>query len=97
MTGGSDTRNASSVATDKTGAGGVHGERPEQRGRIAGRQENSVGESLGVRGYDRSREASILAHKSLVVGGKEGGRKASGVAENPQGYRQGLVRGVESP
>ena len=31
------------------------------------------------------------------MGDEEGGRKASGVAEKPQGSRQGVGGGVESP
>ena len=35
--------------------------------------------------------------ESSRVGGEEGGREASGVAENPLGYRQGVEGGVELP
>ena len=38
-----------------------------------------------------------MAHKSSGVGDEEGGREASGVAENPRGYCQGVGGGVESP
>ena len=33
----------------------------------------------------------------MGVGGEEGDREASGVAENPREYRQGVGEGVESP
>ena len=36
-----------------------------------------------------------MAHESPGLGDKEGGREASGVAENPQGSRQGVGGGVE--
>ena len=42
-------------------------------------------------------KASGVAHKSPGVGDEEGGREASGVAENPQTSRQGVGGGIESP
>ena len=97
MAGGVNTRKASSAATGKVGAGGRHAARPEQRGRLAGRQENPASESSEVRGDDSGREAFVVAHKSPGVGEEEGGSKASRVVENPRGYRQGVGGGVESP
>ena len=38
-----------------------------------------------------------MAHESPRVGDKKGGREASGVAENPWGYRQGVGGRVELP
>ena len=92
-----DTGKASSVDSDKVGAGGRHGARLAQRARFAGRRENPADESLGMRGDDRGREASVVAHESSGVGVQEGGGEASGVAENPWGYRQGVGGGVELP
>ena len=49
-------------------------------GRFAGRQENSAGKPLGVRGNNGGRKASGVAYESSGVGEKEGVREASGVA-----------------
>ena len=51
----------------------------------------------GVRGDDRGREASGVAHESPGVRGKEGVREASRGAETPRGSRQGVGGGVELP
>ena len=59
--------------------------------------ENPAGKSLGLRGGDGGREASRVAHESSGVGDEEGIREASGVAENPQGSRQGVRGGFELP
>ena len=48
-------------------------------------------------GDEEGREASRVAHESLGVGDKEGGHEASGVAENPRRYRQGVGGGFELP
>ena len=50
-----------------------------------GQRENTGGETLGVRGNDGVRKAPGMAHKSPIVGDEEGGREASGVAENHRG------------
>ena len=97
MAGGGDTRKYSSAAANKAGARDHHGASPTQKGQKEGRQENKGGKTLGVRGNDRGREASEVAHESPGVGEKEGGRDASGVAENPRGSRHGVGGGVESP
>ena len=97
MSGRGDTGKASSTVTDKAGAGGHHGARPEQRGRFAGWRENPAGESSGVRGDNGGRKASGVAHEYSGLGEKEGGCEASGVVENQQGYRQGVGGGGESP
>ena len=97
MAGRGDTGKASSAATNKARAQGIHGARPENRERSGGRQENQARETLGVRGDNRGREASRVFQESSVVGDKEGGSKASGVAENPQVSRQGVGGGVDSP
>ena len=52
---------------------------------------------MGVRGENRGREASGVAHESPIVGDKERVRKASGVAENPQGSHHRVDRGFELP
>ena len=97
MAGGGDTGKASSATANETGAGGRHGARLEQRGRVAGRQENPSSESLVVPVDDGGCEASGVAHESSGVGDEEGGRETSGVAKTPQGYRQGLGEVVETP
>ena len=48
-------------------------------------------------GGDGGRKASGEAHESSGVGDEEGAREASGVAENPQGSRQGVGGGVNLP
>ena len=50
-----------------------------------------------MRGDNRGREATGVAHESSGVEDEEGGGKASGVAEKPWGSRQGVGGGVESP
>ena len=50
-----------------------------------------------MQGNKRGREASGVAHESSGVEDKEGDCKASGVTENLQGYRQGVVGGVQLP
>ena len=52
-----------------------------------------------MRGDDRGREACRLADNFSGVGHEGRGREAYEVAENPQGYRQGVGVGVgvESP
>ena len=97
MAGGGKSGKASSTAANKAGASGRHGARPVKRGRVAGWRENSASKSLGVRGDDRGREVSGVAHDTSVVGYEEGGRKAFEVEKNPQGSRQGVGGGVESP
>ena len=67
------------------GARGHHGARPGQGENNGGQQENTGGVTLGVWGNGRGREASGVDHESPGVEDKEGGRKASGVAENPRG------------
>ena len=57
------------------------------RRKKGGWRKNLGGRTLGVRGDDGGREASVVAHKSLGVGDEEGGREASGVAENPGGVQ----------
>ena len=88
MAGGGNIRKSSSAAADKAGAGGCHGARPGNMGKSGGRQENQAGESTGVQGDYRGREASGVAQESPGVGEEEGVCEASGVAENPQGSRQ---------
>ena len=95
--GGGDTGKATSTAVDKAGAGGRHGARPGVRGRIVGRQEKPARESSGVGGDSGSRKASKVDHGSLGVVDDEGGREASGVAENSGENRQGVHGGVELP
>ena len=97
MAGGGNSGKASSTAADEAGARGRQGVRPVQRGRVAGQRENSASKSSGVRGNDGGYEASGVAHNYSVVEDEEGGRKAFGVEENPQGSCQGLGGGVESP
>ena len=46
--GRSETRKATSAATDEAGSGGRHGARSGERERVAGRRENPAGESSGV-------------------------------------------------
>ena len=48
-------------------------------------------------GNNRCRESSRVDHESPRVGGKEGDRKASRVAENPRGSRHRVGEGVKSP
>ena len=84
-------------AANKEGARGRHGASPGQGGKKGGQQENTGGVTLGVRGDDGVREASRVENESPRVGDEEGGRKASGVAENPGGGRHGVGGGVESP
>ena len=97
ISGRGDTRKASFAAANKAGAGGHHGARPAKRVRFAGRRENPAGKFSGVRGNNRGREASGVAHKSSGVADKEEGREASGVAENPRGSRQGVGGRVKLP
>ena len=92
-----DTGKATSAAADKAGAGGRHGAKIEARERVAGRQENPAGESYGVGGGRKGREAYRVATKPSRVRVNGGGREAYGVAENPGGDRQGVGGGVESP
>ena len=94
MAGRGDTGKSSSVTADKAGAGGRHGGTPEQREGFTGQRETPASDSSGVQGDNKGREASGVAHKSLVVGDEEGGCEASEVAENPRKYRQG-VGGVQ--
>ena len=59
---GGATSEATSVAVDKAGAGGHHGEISEVRERVAGRRENPTGESSGVGGEGgRARPTQWLA------------------------------------
>ena len=85
MVGRGDTGKSPSVAAGEVEAQGHHGARPSQMGRSGGRQESQAGETLVVRGDDGGCQASEVAHKSSGVEDKEGGRKASGVVENPHG------------
>ena len=55
------------------------------------------GETSGVRGDNRGREASGVAHESPRVGDDEEGHEASRVAEKPWGSRHGLSGGFKSP
>ena len=97
MARGGDTRKYPSVTAGEAGVRSRHGARPEQRGRFAGWWENLAGKSSGVRGDDRGRKASGVAHEYSGLGEKEGGCEASGVVENQQGYRQGVGGGGDSP
>ena len=47
---------------------------------------------MGVWGNDRGREVSRVAHESPRMEDEEGGREASGVAENPRGAVTEWVR-----
>ena len=95
--GGGDTRNATSAAADKVGAGGHHGEKNVARERFAGRKENPAREPYGVGVVGEGCEAYIVVSDPSGVGRDGGGREAYGVAENPGGERQGVGGGVESP
>ena len=68
-----------------------------QTGRSGDRQEKRAGKTSRVRGEDRGRKASGVAHESPGVGDEEGDCKASEVAENPWGSRQGVGGAVDSP
>ena len=94
---GGNSGKSPSVVADKALTWGRHGARPAQRGILGGRREDEAIETLVVRGGDRGREASGVAHKSPGVGDEEGGCKASRVAENPQGSHQEVSGGVELP
>ena len=67
-------------AADEAGAGGRHRERPGERERVSGRQENSAGESSEVGNRERGREASGVAENS--GGDREG---VGGGVELPRG------------
>ena len=94
---GSDKRKAPSVTADKAGRGGLHGVRQGQQDKNGGRQECERTEPSRMGGNYGGREASGLDPKTHRVRGKEEGREASGVAENPGGGRHGVGRGVELP
>ena len=94
---GSDKRKAPSVTADKAGRGGLHGVRQGQQDKNGGRQEFERTEPSRMGGNYGGREASGLDPKTHRVRGKEEGREASGVAENPGGGRHGVGRGVELP
>ena len=66
----------------------------------AGADEAGEGVRHGARPGVRERVAGRwenLSGESSDVGDREGGHEASGVAENPEGDRQGVGGGVKSP
>ena len=96
--GGGNTRKVTSTAANKAGAGGTHGAKTELRGGVKSRQENRADNYLGVRGNKGGAQGLRSGPRVLGSGGQGGGGgEASGVAENLQGYRQGVGGGVESP
>ena len=95
--GGGDTGKAPSVAADEAGARVRHWARPTQRGRSGGMRGKKAGKTSGVWDDNRGCEATGVSQESPRVGDNGVGRKASGVAENPQGSCQGVGGGVESP
>ena len=94
---GGNTRNATSAAADKAGAGGRHGARTAARERDASWWEKSASKPYGVGGGGGGCEIYVVAREPFGVGGDGGGRKAYRVAENPGGDRQGVGGEVESP
>ena len=82
------------VGTPTRHISGTDGARPEhstlacrEYGRSRGMREKQAVKTSGVRGNDRDRDASGMAHKSPGVGDKEGPRRS----------HQGVGRGVELP
>ena len=68
------------------------------KGEIRRQEGKKVRQNLGSEGRQRGPRGLRSGTGFPRSGGREGGgRKASGVAENPQGSRQGVGGGVESP
>ena len=95
--GRSDEQKSPSTTADEASPRGRHGSRQGQRGHDGGRQEKVGAEPSGLVGNKGGHKASGVDPESHRVGEGEGGREASGVAENPREVRHRVGGGVELP